>query len=96
MRIEYVKDGWKEITTQFIYVTDLRESKNPYIEKISEYIKVNKRAGVYSRYRRSCNCCHKIWDTLKGSINNIMTNKGSLVVCDSCYEKIKKESSEDV
>lgn len=83
MKIKKNNDGWSEIVTTNIKITNL--GNNPF-STIDDWLATNKKFPKLGRKRQTCNCCKKKWEKLSGNVNLIFTNKGNKVICDDCYK----------
>ena len=79
---------WKEITTKRIRVLDVyhKFSENSSVEN---WIKVNKKIGLYRGKRTYCACCHKLWKNISGDIICIKTDNGNKTICEECWDALQ-------
>ena len=87
MKIEINYNGWAEITTKNIKVTDYCKNNTHFNKTVKQWIESNKRINLYHK-RKTCNCCHNPWERLTGNIHFIMTDKGNKIICDKCFDDI--------
>jgi hypothetical protein len=81
-------EGWKEITTVNVKITDFCKDNTQFDYPVREWIEVNKKLKLKKGMRSHCSCCHTSWSLLTGKIKFVMTNKGNKVICESCFKTL--------
>ena len=86
MKTEWTSNGWKEITTKVVSVTNAPEKS---LMSVEDWLDFNRRHPRIGRHRRACKCCKDRWDIKAGYVHLLFTDKGNMTVCDSCYSRYK-------
>jgi len=85
MKVNIFKGSWEEVTTKKITVKAEWKEFLPDMS-IRNWIDTNKKLRLNKR--KTCNCCHRNWESLTGNIHFLQTNKGNKIVCDECCKKL--------
>ena len=87
MKTEITGIGWIEVTTKIITVISL--ASRPVIA-VHKWVDHNNLYPEILENRKNCQCCGKEWAGMFGQVNMVFTNYGHKVVCDDCFQNLKK------
>lgn len=89
--IELTKNGWKEISTQYIKVTQL--VPKAYMSAGDWLTSNQKLYNPVPAKRRKCNMCQKSWKNIDANSNmySVFTNKGIKSICESCQKQLSEQ-----
>lgn len=87
------QDGWDEVTTRNVRVT---MKVNRVFLTAGQWVDFGKKQPkMYEKGRHHCEYCNTAWEDFSSDAPTYLvpTNKGNIVLCQSCFDKIQVTSA---